>query len=268
MLAIVHTKKDAIELARAVGEDCIHLSTLLCPAHRKAKLEEIRARLDDKQPCLVVSTQLVEAGVDIDFPVVYRALAGIDSLAQAAGRCNREGRQPEPGEYHVFLAPSDPPAGTLREGLKIIKGQQRRRAVDLFDPSEYGAYFRELHARISGPSDITEPENGCDFPKVNELFKMIEDEGTPLIAPYGSDWSSRITACRANPCIRTFRGLQPYTVSVRKSFLATLQATGCLAPLFAESESGWVVFKDQAHLYSERLGFGAKGSDELPFLSA
>lgn len=96
-LAIVNTRAHAAALYEALkghGEEgCFHLSAAMTPEHRSQKLSEIRQRLKDSQPCRVVATQLIEAGVDVDFPVVWRALAGLDSIAQAAGRCNREGRR-------------------------------------------------------------------------------------------------------------------------------------------------------------------------------
>ena len=87
---------------RAFDEGYFHLSAFMIPAHRSAMLERIRKRLDRKERCVVVSTQLVEAGVDVDFPEVYRELAGLDSVVQAAGRCNREGRLPGAGTVRVF----------------------------------------------------------------------------------------------------------------------------------------------------------------------
>jgi CRISPR-associated endonuclease/helicase Cas3 len=271
VLAVVHTKRDAIDLAKAVGDECIHLSTFLCPLHRKAVLSRIHSQLNARQACLVVSTQLVEAGVDIDFPVVYRALAGIDSLAQAAGRCNREGTQSEPGEYNVFLAPSDPPAGTLREGLRIMRSRLRKLKTgfaDLFDPIEYSSYFKELAFRTQGRSEISAHEDAWNFPEVAKLFKMIEDEGTPLIAPYGPDWGERVETCRKDPSNRNFRRLQPYTVSLRDATLKALNATGCLCPLLHDSDSAYVVFRDHANVYSERFGFGGNGSGGLVNLEA
>jgi CRISPR-associated endonuclease/helicase Cas3 len=101
-LCVVNARAHAARLFRELHQDrrdkadkahgLFHLSTLMCGAHRASVIGEIRRRLSADEPCGVVSTQLIEAGVDLDFPVVYRALAGIDSIAQAAGRCNREGR--------------------------------------------------------------------------------------------------------------------------------------------------------------------------------
>ena len=105
-LAIVNTKAAArqiFELARPTFDDAAvyHLSTDMCPAHRKQELAKVRDRLAASEPILCVSTQLIEAGVDVDFRVVIRFVAGLDSIAQAAGRCNRNGA-PEPGILHII----------------------------------------------------------------------------------------------------------------------------------------------------------------------
>ena len=108
VLCIVSTRKHAKEIFNRINGNVFHLSTLMCPIHRKETLAEIRKRLDpkNKQPCRVVSTQLIEAGVDVDFPVVYRSIAGIDSIVQSAGRCNREGKLTE-GKVFVFKPVSE-----------------------------------------------------------------------------------------------------------------------------------------------------------------
>src|SRR5208283_5261126 len=116
---IVNTRRDCRELHALLPEGTIHLSALMCPEHRSEVVARIKSKLAAGGPIRVVSTQLVEAGVDIDFPVVYRALAGLDSIAQAAGRCNREGRLNEEGrlgEVIVFDAPKPAPSGSLRKG--------------------------------------------------------------------------------------------------------------------------------------------------------
>ena len=108
VLCIVNTRNHAKKLYDAIKdaenvENCYHLSARMCPVHRRKKIAEIKTRLNEGKDCRVISTQLIEAGVDIDFPVVYRVATGIDSIAQAAGRCNREGKLPERGGFHFQI---------------------------------------------------------------------------------------------------------------------------------------------------------------------
>jgi CRISPR-associated endonuclease/helicase Cas3 len=115
VLCIVNTTRHAARLAVALAHlpGTFHLSARMCPVHRLETLGQIKARLKAGEPCSVISTQVVEAGVDVDFPIVYRALCGLDSLAQAAGRCNREGLLPEPGQVIFFLG-DEPPIDALK----------------------------------------------------------------------------------------------------------------------------------------------------------
>lgn len=122
VLCIVSTRAQAreihallLKLLPSNNENVIHLSALMCPEHRSEVIDRIRALLRDGKPCRVVSTSLIEAGVNLDFPVVYRALAGLDSIAQAAGRCNREGLLAAAGDVFVFCPEKEPPSGFMRE---------------------------------------------------------------------------------------------------------------------------------------------------------
>ena len=113
---------DAEVLAKLVGESSIHLSARRCPAHRLETIIRIKGILTARnEPCIVVSTQLVEAGVDLDFPVVYRSFAGAGSMAQAAGRCNGEGTRLGGGELRIFFPMKPPPRGILRIGAEEQK---------------------------------------------------------------------------------------------------------------------------------------------------
>ena len=135
-LAIVNTKRHAMELLDALGDpEVLHLSTLLCGTHRSDVLKEIRRRLREGGPCRVVSTQVVEAGVDLDFATVFRAEAPLDAIIQAAGRCNREGGQ-ERGRVVVFRPPDDAsPQGVYRTGRDIARVV---RQLPHFDPNDPG----------------------------------------------------------------------------------------------------------------------------------
>ncbi|MGH8498932.1 MAG: CRISPR-associated helicase Cas3', partial [Methylococcales bacterium] len=112
VLCVVNTRKDAQVLFELMPKGCFHLSAMMCAEHRSKVIATIRTRLGKREPTRVISTQLIEAGVDLDFPVVYRALAGLDSIVQAAGRCNREGKL-QSGRVVVFVPPSKTPPGFL-----------------------------------------------------------------------------------------------------------------------------------------------------------
>ena len=115
VLCIVNgARRDARELWHLMPSDTYHLSALMCGQHRSDKLKEIRVKLTANEPVRVISTPLAEAGVDVDFPVVYRALSGLDSIAQAAGRCNRNGKFSHLGQVKVFVAPNPVPPGLTR----------------------------------------------------------------------------------------------------------------------------------------------------------
>lgn len=151
-LAIVNTVGQARQLFRMVAEraevEVVHLSTRMCPLHREVTLKRIRALLDDDEPVLVVSTQLIEAGVDVDFPVVFRALAPAESLQQAGGRANREGRLPGLGRVVVFDAADAPVPRFYRAGVAktlAIFGPGR----DPDDPALLDRYYRSLYTGLN-----------------------------------------------------------------------------------------------------------------------
>jgi CRISPR-associated endonuclease/helicase Cas3 len=198
-LCIVNTKRHAATLYRMLGKDDahFHLSTRLCPAHRSARLTEIKARLAIGHRCRVISTQLIEAGVDIDFPSVYRALAGLDSIAQAAGRCNREGKLAEPGRVFLFTPEHPIPKGFLRQAADAAAEIVPR----YDDPLSLDAvrHFFELllseNIHRSGFTDVkrimdcfvTDPTLlGYQFRTCAERFQFIEAMGEPIIVPWGS----------------------------------------------------------------------------------
>ncbi len=133
-LIIVNTKDYAKEIFRNLrkSDGCFHLSTNMYPNHRKKIISEVKDRLKNGEECRVVSTQLIEAGVDIDFPVVFRCISGIDSIVQAAGRCNREGRR-ENSTVYVFETEDDCHMGggylSLTAKNKSICDKQSRRCI-------------------------------------------------------------------------------------------------------------------------------------------
>ncbi|MBS0456659.1 MAG: CRISPR-associated endonuclease Cas3'' [Proteobacteria bacterium] len=193
-LTIVNTRKDARELFGLLrDDDAIHLSALMCAQHRSAAIAGIRDRLEARRnganrPLRVVSTQLVEAGADLDFPVVYRALAGMDSIAQAAGRCNREGRLKGMGQVHVFVPPTSPPPGELRQAEQTTRELAKTGLLARpLSPITFRRYF-DLHygngdldaQRIL---DLLKPDRAA-FRTAAEKFRLIDDAGETVIVPY------------------------------------------------------------------------------------
>lgn len=144
VLCIVNRRDDCRKLFELMPAGTIHLSALMCGAHRSAVIGLIKERLKNNIPTRVISTQLVEAGVDLDFPVVYRALAGLDSIAQAAGRCNREGRL-EKGSVVVFVPESELPTGHLRQAGELGRRLLADRTCDPLSPDRFTLFFKELY---------------------------------------------------------------------------------------------------------------------------
>ena len=180
-LCVVNTTKDARQLFRLLPADCrFHLSARMCPAHRLEKLAIIRQRLADGQPCRLVSTQLIEAGVDVDFPIAYRALGPLDSIIQTAGRCNREGRNPERQPVIVFR-PVDggtPPGAYKIAAAKTVEFLARHPDAQLDQPDTYAKYFAELYALL-GPQaakddEVFKASAEFDFQKASDECRLVD----------------------------------------------------------------------------------------------
>ncbi|UOO77097.1 CRISPR-associated helicase Cas3' [Neisseria sp. Dent CA1/247] len=204
VLAVVNTRKHARKLFAALPADGIklHLSANMCAAHRAEVIALIRRYLqlygDGKlaQPLWVVSTQLIEAGVDLDFPVVYRAMAGLDSIAQAAGRCNREGKLPGLGEVVVFRAEEGAPSGSLKQGQDITEEMLAAGWLnDPLSPDAFAEYFRRFNKKgerdqhgISTYLMMEQPSEqnplAIKFRTAAEKFRLIDGQGVALIVPF------------------------------------------------------------------------------------
>jgi CRISPR-associated endonuclease/helicase Cas3 len=273
VLVIVHARRDAEDLARMLGPDCIHLSARMCAAHRLDVLEQVRGLLASGDPCRVVATQLVEAGVDIDFPVVFRAFAGLETLAQAAGRCNRE-YAPVPGRFIVFRAPTQPPAGSLRAGLNVALGFYQDGRIDLHDPDIFPLYTKEvLQTRESDESQVLTSERSQDFPESARRFKMIDQSGVTVIVPYGEGWERAKMLRQIGPSRDGLRGIQRYTVTLYEQEFRRLRREGFLEPLFARTETEapsfqetlWVIPGNvQPSPYSDRVGLSWQAVEAEP----
>ena len=229
-LAVVNTVKDAQTLFDVLDEpNAFHLSTRLCPFHRRRVLAEVLRRLRAKEPVYLVSTQVVEAGVDVSFPLVLRALGPLDSIIQAAGRCNREGELPVPGRVVVFepegggLPPGAYRAGTMQTRTLLRKYADafadRLHAPDL--PPEY---FRLLYGTQNlDKHGIQKLEADQRFRETERCYRFIE-ETIGVVVPYAPDDATRrrrettvrrITAA-GFATRRDWRALQPFTVNLRQ----------------------------------------------------
>ena len=240
-LAVLNTRADAIALLEALDDPAaLHLSTLLCGAHRRAAIEEIRRRLKDKEPCIVISTQVVEAGVDLDFPAVYRALGPLDAIVQAAGRCNREGTL-DRGRVVIF----DPieggiPGGSYRPATDQAKRVLNEGGTDLDQLDVLERYYRGLLPLLAtDPGDIQGRRDAFDYPEVAARYQLIEDDTEAVvITTYGTDAQRQrvagllddARAARGNPR-RILREMQPYIVSVRRREVERLRALGTIEPV-------------------------------------
>lgn len=259
VLTIVNTRKHAHELHSLMPEDTLHLSALMCGSHRSQVIRDIKRRLKAGIATRVVSTQLVEAGVDVDFPVVYRALAGLDSIAQAAGRCNREGRLSEHGSLGkvvVFVPPQPAPPGLLRKGEDACRSILHGHTGDLLDRALFARYFERLYHACDldaeGIGDLLKVDGGTlavNFRTAAERFRLIQDEDSaPVIVLYhGADGSDDtvdmlLASLRKNGPERwLMRKLQRYTVNIHRRDAMRLMERGdieeIIPGLFAQVNS-------------------------------
>jgi CRISPR-associated endonuclease/helicase Cas3 len=203
VLCVVNLTRHATELWKELkrrlpdDEKPIHLSSAMCPQHRLDLIHEISRLLSASQPCRVVSTQLIEAGVDVDFPVVWRALGPLDSIVQVAGRCNREGRLTT-GQMHVFrpvdhkLPPGVYRAASDQAALTLASLGEHEQATDRLatDPQLFADYFQSLYQVIDtdyarrGESSIQEDRSQLRFREVARKAKVIDDAGQPVIVGF------------------------------------------------------------------------------------
>jgi CRISPR-associated endonuclease/helicase Cas3 len=303
VLAIVSRRADAAELHRLLQERtagqtaaCWHLSALMCAQHRSDAIAEIKAALAARRaalsagrpalPVRVVSTQLVEAGVDLDFPVVFRALAGLDSIAQAAGRCNREGRLSEPGQVHVFVPPTRSPPGLLTLARDTCKAVWHELPAEPFALALIERYFK----RLLQDAKSTDDKGICDMLKLQpdgkaltlplqfkdaaQAFKLIDEkDGATVLVRYRSphareDIDALIGALeRDGPARWLMRKLQRYGVTVYKHQIAALLSAGDITAV-GLCPGLYVQRKDWDGFYDPVLGARVGGVPGDPVLVA
>jgi CRISPR-associated endonuclease/helicase Cas3 len=201
-LSVVNVRHHAFQLWEKLGghvteqqkASVFHLSSAMCAQHRFDKLWAIRARLRHQLPCRLVSTQLIEAGVDVDFPIVWRALAPLDSIVQAAGRCNRENAlkdgagNPRLGEVIVFIPEKHSlPSGIYKTAAELTATLLANIEIDALtiDPAVFDRYFDQLYQTVPTDKAIQDERGKLHFRKVSSLARVIEDDTQAVIVPYG-----------------------------------------------------------------------------------
>ncbi len=223
-LVILNTRKHALQLHKELEqlgvEGLYHLSTLLCGAHRKSLLREITERLDIDNPLPVrlISTQVVEAGVDFDFPIVYRAMGPLDRIVQAAGRCNRENKRPEKGKVVIFDFPGNTSApGAYKIGTEDTKILLSRNSPEqLHNPELCTEYFQMLFRDVDlDKKGIGSYRRSLDFPTVAEKYRLIEDTLPVVIPTYDKhEGERRLQVHIEKPSRETWRRLMPFVVNL------------------------------------------------------
>jgi CRISPR-associated endonuclease/helicase Cas3 len=243
-LCIVNTRKHAKGLFDQLeGEGNFHLSTLMCPAHRKEVLKTIRSLLADKSKptCRVISTQVMEAGIDVDFPVGFRALAGLDSIVQAAGRVNREMKRSvsdlfvfDPETPHIKRKPI-----FIEQGARVAESILRDYGDNPESESAIGKYFELLYSLQSKDGFDVKKIIACfhkgtdeldfDFKKAADEFRMIENNTVAVVIPYNEEAKELLEQARHHPFPYKFaRQLQMYTVNIYEKEFEKIRSKGVI----------------------------------------
>lgn len=235
-LVIVNSTGDAqlvhTLLADQQGVRALHLSTRMCGQHRADVLDEVRRRLAAEEPIILVSTQLIEAGVDVDFPVVFRAMAPAESLVQSAGRSNREGALGVRGGRVVVFDPSQGqlPGGIYRRATDLTRDLFANRGRDLSDPNALAEYYVQLYSGVQVGGDrsvrVEDARRVWDFQAVRENFQMIDDDTVSVVVTGHGPQDDRealavlLDRIRVEPGIVLWRAerqlLQRYSASISR----------------------------------------------------
>lgn len=233
-LVIFNTKKDALEYFSLMKSDdswdaCYHLSTAMCPHHRKATIQKIRDDLTAKRKILVVSTQLIEAGVDFDFPLVFRALAPLEAIIQSAGRCNREGLLNQYGMlgnvYLFLLEDARYPNKTYQACAGYAAELLQSNIEQLYSHNVFEKYYASvfsLYIDQSKQQAITDARKGFNFETVNDSYRYLDDHSEGLFIYTYNDESMQLLHKLQDKKFLSrddYRAMQPFTVQAYANFI-------------------------------------------------
>lgn len=235
-LCIVNTRTEAQKLCRELPEDTIHLSRNMCSHHLMEQIRQIKILLSEGSDVRVVSTQLIEAGVDIDFPIVYRAMAGMDSIVQAAGRCNREGKN-NCGNVFVFKLEGERLRGLMGQSESALLDLLHENSLDeLASPTMLKRYFEKLYNRIEEmdkPKTVELLINDAgqlkmQFAEYASNFRLIDDKGSERVLIQmdgGKDIYEKMQS-KEPLTLADYRAIQQYSVSVPKYIADQIKKQG------------------------------------------
>ena len=275
-LCIVNSRRDASQLYHALleegkeAQDVIHLSRNMCSAHLKERIAEVRYRLKAGIPTLVISTQLIEAGVDIDLPIVYRAMSGLDSIVQAGGRCNREGKRPAPGEVYVFsLSDGGKAFGAIAQGqdaTRFLPDNDKEHTRPSIPLELIEAYYDRYYASIESfdtkdiADSLYDEEEAkrwrFDFQQASKDFQLIDNVDHDLFVPY-SKGKELIEGLHKHTLYlnhRTMRELQQYHVAISKWRYEELEEARLLSEVVVDRETGKSILVLEPQGYDKSLG--------------
>jgi len=277
-LVIVNSRCHALALYRRVKEarfaGAIHLTTRQYAAHRRVILANVRERLKTGEPCRLIATSLVEAGVDLDFPQVWRAEAGLDQIAQGAGRCNREGsRRIEDSIVTIFKAPDNPAPPEVKQ-LSADFARMAGKHPDLLSPDALTDYFREVYWRKGDGLDskkilqdfgVSAGQTSFAYRSVAEKFRLIESGMAPVIIARDEAAKNAIKKLQFEGVSPggVARDLQSYVVQIPPKARALLWKNGHVA-FENEKEFGdqFAVLRTD-NLYREEEGLLWENADYL-----
>lgn len=271
VLCIVNNRRHARALFEAIQDKpgARHLSTLMCAKHRKQVLAEIRENLKAGRPCRLISTSLIEAGVNLDFPYVLRAEAGLDAIAQAAGRCNREGKRNKADSHvHIFRAPDWPPPPELNQYAGAMQTVIQRHSDDPLSLAAIDAYFRELYWQ-KGDQALDKHNilglfhdgqwHNMPFDTVSTLFRLIDSVQRPIIVPFDDTARKLLRDLEFVETPGTIaRRLQPYIVQVPMYVFETLDKARALQAVNEKTFGLQFVKLVDELLYDQRVGLAVE----------
>ena len=259
-LCILNTKKRAQNIYQSIkGEGVYHLSTSMYPVHRKRVLNVIRERLQKQEKCIVVSTSLVEAGVDLDFQTVYRQLAGADSIIQAAGRCNREGKRIGTECFtYIFKLDSQEYVQGQRQQMEVTESllEENKNLEELNTIEQYFEMLYHFRGDSLDKKEILKKfrKGNFQFASVAREFKLIEENTKTILIPKEEAAQKLLAQVRIKGFTKQLvRQMGHYCVNVYENDFKKMYAAGMLSEITGDSKTDYYVL-NSLEKYTDEMG--------------